>query len=106
MAARTRSARKGLTAYEKEQVGQIAAWKSKPVNPVAELWNVVALQAAKLTTFLIPDALVRSAIELSYRTCLSRRRRSTWSGRSYCPFCSSWRSLRISPESGWSQEPC
>jgi EcsC protein family len=57
----------GLTAYEAEQIDGIAAWKSKPINPVAELWNLVALQAAKAATLLVPDALVRSAIELSYR---------------------------------------
>jgi hypothetical protein len=61
-----RVASKGLTAYEKQQVAEIAAWKSKPVNPVAEAWNIVVLQAAKAVTFFVPDVLVRSAIELSY----------------------------------------
>jgi hypothetical protein len=56
-----------LTEYEIEQVGQIAAWKSKPINPLAELWNLSVLQAAKLMTFAVPPALVRSAIESSYR---------------------------------------
>ncbi len=66
MATRARAASKALTAYENEQVAQIAAWKSKPVNPIAEAWNIVVLQAAKAVTFFVPDVLVRSAIELSY----------------------------------------
>ncbi len=56
-----------LTAYETEQVDAIAHWKSRPINPVAELWNVSVLQAAKLVTLVLPDAMVRSAIESSYR---------------------------------------
>ncbi len=67
MPSGTRAVKKRLTAYETEQVGQIATWKSKPVNPIAEVWNVVVLQAAKAATFFIPGALVRSAIESSYR---------------------------------------
>lgn len=55
-----------LSAYKAGQVDQIVAWKSKPVNPVAEAWNLTILQAAKVATFLIPDVLVRSAIESSY----------------------------------------
>jgi EcsC protein family len=55
-----------LTAYEAGQVDQIVAWKSKPVNPVAEAWNLTILQAAKVVTFLIPDVLVRSVIESTY----------------------------------------
>jgi EcsC protein family len=66
MPTRSRVAGKALTAYEKQQVAQIAAWKSKPVNPVAEAWNMVVLQAAKAVTFFVPDVVVRSAIELSY----------------------------------------
>jgi EcsC protein family len=63
---RSRVANKALTAYEKQQIAEIAAWKSKPVNPLAELWNIVVLQAAKAVTFFVPEVLVRSAIELSY----------------------------------------
>jgi hypothetical protein len=55
-----------LTAYEAEQVDQVVARKSKPLNPIAEAWNLTVLQAAKLVTLLIPEALVRSAIESSY----------------------------------------
>ena len=64
MPSRTKS--NELTAYEAEQVAQIVAWKSKPLNPIAEAWNLTVLQAAKLVTLLIPEALVRSAIESSY----------------------------------------
>jgi hypothetical protein len=66
MPTSSRVASKALTAYEKRQVAQIASWKSRPVNPVAEVWNIVVLQAAKAVTFFVPDVLVRSAIELSY----------------------------------------
>ena len=66
MPTRSRAVSKSLTAYEKQQVAEIAVWKSKPINPVAEAWNMVVLQAAKAVTFLVPDVLVRSAIELSY----------------------------------------
>jgi EcsC protein family len=55
-----------ISAYEAEQIGQIVAWKSEPVNPIAEAWNLTVLQAAKFVTVFIPDALVRSAIELTY----------------------------------------
>ena len=66
MPTRSRVESKALTAYEKQQVAEIAAWKSKPVNPVAEAWNIVVLQAAKAATFFVPVVVVRSAIELSY----------------------------------------
>jgi hypothetical protein len=66
MPRRMKSATNELTAYEAQQVEQIVAWKSKPVNPVAEAWNLTILQAAKVVTFVIPDVLVRSSIEFSY----------------------------------------
>jgi hypothetical protein len=58
--------RKGLTNYEEEQIEQIAIWKSQPPNPVAELWNLVVLQATKIVTKLVPETAVRLAIESSY----------------------------------------
>ncbi len=67
MPARATTVTNELTSYEVEQMGQIAAWKSKPINPFAELWNVSVLQAAKLVTFVVPHALVRLTIESSYR---------------------------------------
>jgi hypothetical protein len=61
-------AHKGLTHYEKEQIEGIAAWKSEPPNIVAESWNLLVLQVAKLVTKVIPEAAVRLAIESSYAT--------------------------------------
>lgn len=55
-----------LTEYEKEQILQIGAWKSEPPNPLAELWKMVTLPAAKLVERVIPDSLVRAAIDRSY----------------------------------------
>jgi hypothetical protein len=55
-----------MNAYETEQARQIAAWKSQPPNPLSELWNLIALQPAKIVAKLIPDSLIRRAIELSY----------------------------------------
>jgi EcsC protein family len=81
MPTRTRSSRKKLTAYEAEQVDEIARWKSQPPNPLAELWNLVALQAAKAVTFLLPDVLVRSAIEASYKAAEKLAARHTLAAR-------------------------
>ena len=55
-----------LTAYESEQVRQIAAWKSEPPNPLSELWKLITLPGARLVEKLIPDRVVRAAIEKSY----------------------------------------
>jgi hypothetical protein len=60
------SIKKQLSPYENEQVEKIAAWKSEPPNPIAELWNLVVLQAAKVATKFVPEKVVRSAVELSY----------------------------------------
>ncbi len=71
MPTRARPAKQRLTAYETEQVQAIAAWKSKAINPVAETWKVIALQAAKLVTAFVPDGLVRSGTELAYSAARS-----------------------------------
>src|SRR5215813_1768283 len=55
--------RRSLTAYEAEQVRQIAAWKSEPPNPLSELWKTLTLPGAKALEVVIPDRLVRVAIE-------------------------------------------
>ncbi len=60
------TARTELTAYESEQVQQIAAWKSKPTNPVSEMWKRMILPGARVVEKLIPDRLVQAAIEKSY----------------------------------------
>ncbi len=52
-----------LTAYEAEQVEQIAAWKSEPPNPLSELWQIVAQPAARALGMVIPNAVARAAIE-------------------------------------------
>ena len=36
-----------LTEYEAEQVRQIAAWKSKPPNPLSELFKKITIPGAK-----------------------------------------------------------
>jgi hypothetical protein len=66
MPTRTKASRERMNAYETEQARQIAAWKSQPPNPLSELWNLIALQPAKIVAKLIPDSLIRRAIELSY----------------------------------------
>ncbi len=60
----TRTAK--LTPYEAKQVRRIAAWKSHPPNPLSELWKRILMPVAHVVERLIPDALVRSAIEKAY----------------------------------------
>src|SRR5262249_35919415 len=66
MSARAETETTELTAYEAEQVRQIAAWKSQPPNPLSELWKLITLPGAKLVEKVIPDTVVRAAIEKSY----------------------------------------
>ncbi len=63
-------ARAKLTAYESDQIRQIAAWKSRPPNPLGEILRRVTLPGAKLLEKLIPDKLVRVAIDESFRLAL------------------------------------
>jgi EcsC protein family len=63
MKRRTQTHRGRLTDYEAEQVRQIAAWKSEPPNPLSELWRIVTQPGAKVLEMVIPDRLVRAAIE-------------------------------------------
>jgi EcsC protein family/YGGT family len=56
-----------LTAYESDQVARIAAWKSRPPNPVGEILDRISLPAAKLVEKVIPDAPIGVAIDLSFR---------------------------------------
>jgi hypothetical protein len=67
MKAQAEADRKQLTPYEAEQVQEIAAWKSEPPNPLGELWKMITLPGAKLVKKVIPDALVKGAIEGSYK---------------------------------------
>ncbi len=55
-----------LTSYENEQIQEIAAWKSNPPNPLAELWKRITEPGARLIDRLIPDRLVSGAIEKSF----------------------------------------
>jgi EcsC protein family len=66
MPTRIKAAKATLNKYEAEQVREIAAWKSLPPNLLSELWNTLALQPAKVVAMVIPDAIVRGAIELAY----------------------------------------
>ena len=66
MSARAETETSKLTAYEAEQVRQIAAWKSEPPNPLSELWRLITMPGTKLVERLTPDTVVRAAIEKSY----------------------------------------
>jgi hypothetical protein len=66
MNAQAETPKAELTAYETEQVREIAAWKSQPPNPLAELWKRITLPAAKAIEKVIPDRAVRVVIERSY----------------------------------------
>src|SRR5215471_6186258 len=66
MSTRTNTKKAELTAYEAEQVRQIAAWKSEPPNPLSELWRLITLPGTKLVEKITPDTVVRAAIEKSY----------------------------------------
>ncbi len=66
MIVATQARRPELTAYEKKQVRRIAEWKSKPPHPLSEFWKRISLPPAKAFERLIPDSMVRAAIERSY----------------------------------------
>jgi hypothetical protein len=66
MKTRSDPKRTELTAYESEQVWRIAEWKSRPTNPISEMWKRVILPGARLVEKFMPDALVVAAIERSY----------------------------------------
>ncbi len=66
MSAPTETAETRLTAYEGEQVGKIAAWKSEPPNPFGEAFKRVTHPGARLVEKVIPDRVVRAAIEKAY----------------------------------------
>jgi hypothetical protein len=66
MSIATTPARSILTPYEAEVVQEIATWKSRPRNPIAELFDMVAMPVADLVEKVIPDNLVQAAIAISY----------------------------------------
>lgn len=63
MRRRAKTERNQLTDYEAEQVRRIAAWKSEPPNPLAELWNTLTMPGAKAVEKVIPDRLIEMTIE-------------------------------------------
>ena len=66
MSVATGTKKSELTAYEREQVRRIAAWKAEPPNALAELWKRISLPVARLVEKLLPDSLVRVAITKAY----------------------------------------
>ena len=68
-AARARSeirTKPKLTAYEKDQIDQIAAWKSQPPNPFGELLRKVTLPVANVLEKFVPETPIRIAIDQSF----------------------------------------
>jgi hypothetical protein len=66
MTTETNVAKAKLTPYESDQVEQIAAWKSSPPNPFSELFKAITMPVADRVEKIIPDELVRVAVEKSY----------------------------------------
>jgi hypothetical protein len=66
MSTTTESGQSHLTAYESQQVREIAAWKSKPPNAFAELFKRITLAGSNLIERIIPDRAVEVAIEKLY----------------------------------------
>jgi EcsC protein family len=63
----SRPGRAKLTAYESDQVSQIAEWKSRPPNPLTELIRKITLPGGKLIQRILPDAMVGAVIAKSYQ---------------------------------------
>jgi EcsC protein family len=55
-----------LSAYEAEQMRDIALWKSQPPNPLSEMWRMIVIPVAALVERIVPDSVVRFAIERAY----------------------------------------
>lgn len=66
MSAPALDATASLTDYESRQVAEIAAWKSRPPNVVAEIFKRVTMIGADLIEKIIPDQAVRVAIAQAY----------------------------------------
>jgi hypothetical protein len=56
MNAAQRPAHAELTDYERDQVRQIAAWKSEPPNPLAGMFKRITLPGAKVVEQVIHRA--------------------------------------------------
>ena len=63
MTVRARSRKARLTAYEKQQVEQIAAWKSRPPDPFTELWSALTLPVTRILARVVPRRLVETMVE-------------------------------------------
>jgi hypothetical protein len=66
MSTHPKSAASELTEYESAQIEQVAAWKSTPPNPIAELFKTVTLPVADWLEKVIPDRVVIAAIDKAY----------------------------------------
>jgi hypothetical protein len=68
-----------LTSYEAEQVRRIAAWKSHPPHPFAELFKRIVQPGSRLLEKVIPDQMVIAAIEKGYdfTAALAERERTS-----------------------------
>ena len=56
-----------LTDYEAEQVRRIAAWKAEHPDALSELFKRITLPGVRAVEKVIPDTLVRAAIEGIYQ---------------------------------------
>ncbi len=66
MSVANQDTRAKLTAYEAEQVREIATWKSKGPDLLSELVKRITTPGAKLVEKVVPDNLVRVAIDKAY----------------------------------------
>jgi hypothetical protein len=66
MKGRDQKRRAKLTSYESEQAEEIALWKSTPSSPLSEMWKMIVVPVAKLVERVVPDPLIRMAIERAY----------------------------------------
>ncbi len=63
---RRKTAKAELTEYESKQVEDIAHWKSRPPNPLDEIAKKITEPVAHWVEKVIPDAVIRAAIEKAY----------------------------------------
>ena len=63
-----------LTAYESDQITEIAAWKSEHPNPFGELFRRAAQPLADLVESVVPDRFALATIEAGYRGAMRSSR--------------------------------
>ena len=71
----SRLAQARLTAYESDQVSQIATWKSKPPQPLTEIIRNITLPEGSSSQRILPDPMVAAVIARSYQLALEACRR-------------------------------